>query len=193
MYFPLQNSISQESITTLASRILHATYAYGAAEKTRKSQKGSWGRRNKKKKKKRRQKKRGQGEMPCIVSNIKNEHVPARHTTDRSRGMKVHDTEQRYTVENSRRTGADTEAREDGIQRCPMDLLLYSLLLLTAGNDNGKSCLLYSARRKRDRARLNNTGTWWLTMNAEERCEKGEMEAGRGGSEIFVFLYNVLR
>lgn len=62
--------------------------------------------------KKNKDKKRGQGEERLLLaifdSNIKNEHVPAGHTTNRSRGMKVLDTERRYSGGNSRRTGADT-------------------------------------------------------------------------------------
>ena len=90
--------------------------------------------------------------------------------------------------------------------RCPMDLLLSSLLLLTAGNDNGKSCSVYSTRTKKDtqaegkkerkrererESRLNNTDTWWFTMKFEERLH-GE-ENGTREYEIFVFRHNVQR
>lgn len=137
----------------------------------------------------RRQRRNGAKERGSVSSdsNIKNEHVPAGHTTNRSRGMKVLDTETRYTGGNSRRTGADTVAKRGWDSRCPMDLLLSSLLLLTAGNDNGKSCLLYSGAhdgRKIDRAkesesRLNNTDTWWFTMNLRGTvARKRETERG---------------
>lgn len=86
--------------------------------------------------------------LAIFDSNIKNEHVPAGHTTNRSRGMKVLDTEWRYSGGNSRRTGADIPGR-GWDSRCPMDLLLSSLLLLTAGNDNGKSCSVYSGAHGR--------------------------------------------
>ena len=72
-------------------------------------------------------KKRGQGGREARSSsdsNMKNEHVPAGHTTDRSRGMKVLDTERRYTGGNSRRTGADMAAREDGIHVGSFTLLV---------------------------------------------------------------------